>query len=120
MTLRSRGLLLAVLHIAIVLSVGAKLLYDRATRPRVWVETIPIDPQLPIRGRYIRLQLVVTAPDIRRHEALPVKLKIDNDRLIAEPETDLSALSQPRVSWRSGSGGEAVAVLSPPVAFFLP
>ena len=37
---------------------------DRATRPRVWVETAPYDPDLPIRGRYVSLQIVVDAPGI--------------------------------------------------------
>jgi hypothetical protein len=41
-----------------VLSLTGKLLYDRATCPRVWVRTAPYDPSLPIRGRYLALQLV--------------------------------------------------------------
>ncbi len=45
------------LHLLIVSSLGGKLLYDRATRPRVWVKTRPYDPNLPIRGRYVRLRL---------------------------------------------------------------
>jgi uncharacterized membrane-anchored protein len=120
MTPRTKGLILAVLHAAIVISVGAKLLYDRATQPRVWVETIPVDPDLPIRGRYIRLQLMVTAPAISSHEARRVKLRVENHRLIAEPDAAPSALSELHVVWRTRPGGEAVAILSPPVAFFLP
>jgi len=51
------GLLVAALHVAIVSSLGAKLLVDRATRPRVWMRAAPVDPNLPIRGRYVRLRL---------------------------------------------------------------
>lgn len=58
----SKGLLLGVLHVALVLSLGAKLLVDRATLPRVWVKTYPFDPNLPIRGRYLALRV-----DIERH-----------------------------------------------------
>jgi hypothetical protein len=58
MTLLRKGLLLGGLHAAIVLSLSGKLLYDRATCPRVWVKTAPYDPSLPIRGRYLALQLV--------------------------------------------------------------
>ena len=54
-----KGLAVAVIQILIVLSVGGKLLYDRATRPRVWVRTASIDPDLPIRGRYLTLNLEV-------------------------------------------------------------
>ncbi len=53
-----KGMLIAVLHVALVLSLGGKLLYDRHTRPRVWAETRPYDPSLPIRGRYLSMQLL--------------------------------------------------------------
>lgn len=54
-----KGLLLGALQIVLVLSLGAKLLYDRMNRPRVWVLAAVYDPELPIRGRYIseRLQM---------------------------------------------------------------
>jgi hypothetical protein len=60
MTISSRtrkGLVLAALHVAIVASLGAKLLIDRAIRPRAWARVAPIDPDMPIRGRYLRLEL---------------------------------------------------------------
>jgi len=57
MTLTAKGLVLAALECALALSVGGKLLYDRATCPRVWVRTAPWDPDLPIRGRYLALRL---------------------------------------------------------------
>ena len=53
----SKGLLLAALECVIVLSLAGKLLYDRATCPRVWVQTLPLDPNLPLRGRYLDLRL---------------------------------------------------------------
>ncbi len=58
MTLTRKGILLAVFQCLLVLSLSGKLLYDRATRPRVWVKTVPWDPSLPIRGRYLSLRLV--------------------------------------------------------------
>jgi len=61
MKLAYKGLLLAVLHLAIVCSLGAKLLYDRAHRPRVWIQVASADPNLPIRGRYLALNLQVPA-----------------------------------------------------------
>ena len=57
-----RGIAVAVLQLLLVSSLAAKLLYDRATRPRVWVKTLSYDPDLPVRGRYASLGLVVYAP----------------------------------------------------------
>jgi len=48
------GLVIAVVHVGLVASLGAKLLYDRATRSRVWALAAPYDPSLPIRERYVR------------------------------------------------------------------
>jgi hypothetical protein len=52
-----KALLLALVHALLVCSLGAKLLYDRATRPRVWVKVAPADPDLPIRGRYLTFNM---------------------------------------------------------------
>lgn len=57
MSALSKGLLLGALQLLLVLSLGAKLLYDRVTRPRVWVLCEVFDPNLPIRGRYLSEQL---------------------------------------------------------------
>lgn len=54
-----KGLVVAAVQMGLIASLGAKLLYDRVTRSRVWVLSVPYDPNLPIRGRYVRLQLVV-------------------------------------------------------------
>lgn len=59
MTRIQKALLLAGLHLLLVLSLGGKLLYDRATRPRFWVKAAPVDPDLPIRGRYVSLRVEV-------------------------------------------------------------
>jgi hypothetical protein len=58
MTLTRKGLILAVFQCLLALSLSGKLLYDRATCPRVWVKTAQWDPNLPIRGRYLALRLV--------------------------------------------------------------
>jgi hypothetical protein len=52
-----KGIVLGALQCALVLSLTGKLLYDRATCPRVWVKTLPYDPNLPIRGRYLSMTL---------------------------------------------------------------
>ena len=55
-----KGMILGAVQCALVLSLTGKLVYDRATCPRVWVKTQRYDPDLPIRGRYLSL---VLAPD---------------------------------------------------------
>ena len=55
----TNGLLLAGIQLAIVASLGAKLALDRARLPRVWAKVRSYDPDLPIRGRYLSLQLAV-------------------------------------------------------------
>lgn len=51
----AKGLLLAALHLALVAALGGKLLLDRATRPRIWLKVAPVDPDLPVRGRYVSM-----------------------------------------------------------------
>jgi uncharacterized membrane-anchored protein len=57
-----KALLLGIVQLALVASLGGKLLADRATRPRFWLKTAPVDPDLPIRGRYVSLRVEVPAP----------------------------------------------------------
>ena len=56
-----KGVIVCVVQVALVAGIGAKLLYDRATRPRLWVKVAPWDPSMPIRGRYLSLQMEVPA-----------------------------------------------------------
>ncbi len=53
---------MALIQVLIVCSLGAKLLYDRHTRPQVWFKTGRYDPNLPIRGRYLGLQIELNDP----------------------------------------------------------
>ena len=73
MSARTKGIVLAVLQILIVLSLGAKLLYDRSTRPRVWVLAQVYDPDLPMRGRYISQQLRMPAEGFDHPPERPAK-----------------------------------------------
>ena len=118
MNRRMQGLLLAALHLAVVGSLGAKLLYDRATRPRVWVRTAPRDPVLPIRGRYVSLLLEVQTErplgDTQR-----VTLRVENNQLIADPVSDRFSAGAVPVYVRNLRGG-SVTTLDPPVAYFIP
>jgi len=58
----TKAIVVAAIQVLIVCSLGAKLLYDRHTCPQVWFRTAPYDPDLPIRGRYLALQLEMNDP----------------------------------------------------------
>jgi hypothetical protein len=113
-----KGLAVAVLHVALVASVGAKLLVDRATKPRVWARAAPFDPDLPIRGRYVRLRLeAVPASDFNAPLAYDrnVVLSAHDGKLVATPKDSGTNLA--RISAR---GDERIALLAIPVAYFIP
>jgi hypothetical protein len=123
-----KGLVIAAVHVGLVASLGAKLLYDRATRPRVWALAAPYDPNLPIRGRYVSLQLVVEQRDIQEIKPGPaslppqsVILQVEDGRLVAKANPqwrgyDASDLHVRFIQRRS----EKLAVLERPVAYFIP
>ncbi len=58
----AKAAVVALIQILIVSSLGAKLLYDRRTRPQAWFLTQRYDPNLPIRGRYASMQITVDDP----------------------------------------------------------
>jgi hypothetical protein len=107
-------------QLVLVASLGAKLLYDRATSPRVWVRTAPVDPELLIRGRYVELRLTAR----KSREPLPawgnVALRVEKDALVATPDAYATRpLGRSPVSMQAEAGDGSV-VLAPPVLFFIP
>lgn len=113
-----KGLTIAAIHLALVGSLGGKLLIDRAMRPRVWARTAPLDPDLPIRGRYVRLR-VEGRPSGNRSgswESAPVRLRVENGVLTFE-----EGGIHERLTARSATrDGQAVAQLNQPLAYFIP
>jgi hypothetical protein len=107
---RHRGIALGVLQCLLVLSVAGKYAWDRERLPRAWVRTGPIDPNLPIRGRYIALQLeVALTPQATAYQ--PVELFAENGVLKARPSS--------RASGVMVTGGPH-PVLTEAVAYFIP
>lgn len=124
-----KGFVVAVIHILIVLSLGGKLLYDRQTRPRVWVRTGSVDPDMPIRGRYVTLNLQVRAPEM----AVPdprakdgfyrtefVEVAVENGQLVAHKSARPSDLYITPWRTRPDQAAGEMFLLMPPVDFFLP
>ena len=122
-----KGLVLTVFHMCLVATLGAKLLHDRATLPRVWVQAAPYDPNLPLRGRYVSLQVFVephgieeSKPGAEGRSSHPVVLRVENDRLLADAKPQGVPVSASDLHVRSLKVGEKGAVLDQPVAFFIP
>jgi hypothetical protein len=109
-THRQKSLILAAVHVLMAASLGGKLIADRITRPRVWVKTAPVDPNMPIRGRYVSLGVEVDG----RGDLLDrnVALEVRNGRLTAVQTDQMTGM---RI-WSRGT----TFVLSPPIAFFIP
>jgi hypothetical protein len=127
-----KGIAVAVIHILIVLSLGGKLLYDRATRPRVWVRTGSVDPNLPIRGRYFTLNLEVHASDFGpmdlhspvfkmrpEYTSSYVELAVENGQLVAHRTERHTGMMISTWGQRQNRG-EGLFLLSSPVDFFIP
>lgn len=116
-----RGLLLALLQGGLLLSLGGQLLLDRAIRPRGWIRTEPVDPNLPIRGRYVNLALVVPAPGLEAGQDQPWS----GERVVLRSEAGqvrarLAGADTPRSrSLQAMPSGEQWR-LQPGVAFFIP
>ena len=58
-TFSAASLVLLIVQLAIVSSIAAKYFYQRWSCPRVWTRAAAIDPELPMRGRYLAMQLTV-------------------------------------------------------------
>lgn len=125
---RRAGLLLALLQGGLLLSLGAVMLGDRARLPRAWVRSAPHDPDLPIRGRYVSLQLLVPLRPVGAAAALPaagtltpVELVVRKNRLEALVAAAGPAQGQGRrQAWIEPVDGTPMARLDAPVAFFIP
>jgi len=86
----ARGLAVGAAQVLLVAAIGARFLYDRTAYPRLWVETAPFDPSMPIRGRYVNINLVVAAErpapsgDADRAPAMfQARLRAQGDALVA-------------------------------------
>jgi hypothetical protein len=135
------------IQLAIVSTVAAKYLYQRWTCPRVWTRTLAYDPDLPMRGRYLSVQLLVdgcqsTLPSakqilmprnqdgvptgntfsIQAPEVVhfPAQLKVKANKLVAIriPDSDTGTAGQSVAAWPGSSCADLR--LDSAVDFYLP
>jgi hypothetical protein len=114
------GLLLAALQGGLLLSLAALMRIENATQPRGWARTVALDPNLPIRGRYVTfvLQVPVEGVSGAPSVATRVELRVREGRVIALPAHQASG--NPQNAWLQNETGGASAQLEKPLAFFLP
>lgn len=121
-----KGLFIAGLQMLLVTSLAAKYVIDRARLPRVWALAIPYDPNMPIRGRYVSLQLEVqlppgvTVPD-KVFFSTPAELKAENGQLVAVPKEGewQTGVNIQRIVPRPPATTPPIVVIQEPVAFFI-
>ena len=114
MTTTTKRFALLAAQALIVTSLGAKLLIDRAWQPRAWVKTMPVDPNAPIRGRYLSMRIEVDAAlDLAGRD---VSLRVQDGRLTAVRSGAPTGLRL-RTDRRDP---RAALQLERPLAFFLP
>ena len=144
----NKGLTIALIQVALVCSLGAKLLMDRSSRPRVWVRAVPYDPDLPIRGRYVSLRLEVQLSeelkktfdaDVERYQgelgkggitdnrihfwpgmSHPAYISARAGKLFADKAPDQAYAEQQVATWNRWNSDERMYVLNHPVDYFIP
>jgi hypothetical protein len=116
----NKGLLVAAVQVLLVGSVGAKFIIDRVNYPRVWIATRAVDPDLPVRGRYIQVSAIVdtegnVAPSAATGGDRRVRLAVRNDALVAISDEDGRQWIR-----QTNCGAGRCWVLTQPLAYFIP
>jgi hypothetical protein len=121
MTPFAKGLAVGAAQVLLVAGIGAKFLQERGSYPRLWVETAPYDPDMPIRGRYVNIALLVEADrEAPGADGAPnmfmARLEARGGRLFAVQDDENGK------HWvRSARcGDESCWQLSAPLAYFIP
>ena len=123
MTPLARGIAIATVQAMLVVAVAGWFLYERDTLPRAWALTAGVDPQLPIRGRYVELRLVINL------RGSPAALQEARERQVgwAVPQAEGGHLSGDVLQAGDSAGSAYLSydaqrkhwLLWQPVAFFL-
>jgi hypothetical protein len=131
MTHRSRGMVLLVVQLVLVLSIAAKYVYERKVCPRVWVRTAPFDPNLALRGRYVGLGLAVDGCALSHNAGdllgprssgiwkWRVKVETKEGKLVVAPASEDARPESTQDLMQSASGFCDRAVLSPSADYFI-
>ncbi len=115
MTTPIKGAILGAVQVAMVLSLGGKMLIDRSTMPRIWIKVAPYDPNLPIRARNVSLRVTAEARGFSSGFVYGTsQLSVEDGKLVARPTEDNGG------QMVSVSGDPPFAAISEPIAYFIP
>jgi hypothetical protein len=117
MNVRSAGVTLAIVQVLLVSGIGLKYAADRARLPSGWAQTVPFDPSLPIRGRYVRLRLQVPLSTAGPAAGTMARVRLDAAAGRVYAVVDSAAGLDAAVDTANGA---PVARLNEPIAFFIP
>lgn len=116
------GVLLALLQGGLLLVLGLGFWMERLTSPRLWALAQPLDPNLPIRGRYVSLRLLVPLEGAElpasgtKSLTRSVVLQAQDDRLVARDRGEGTRHSGQLLR----RDGQALLELTEPLALFIP
>ena len=113
-----KGIVVAIVQVALVAAIGAKFRYDRAHYPRVWAPTAPYDPNLPIRGRYVSISVLVDGKGVDASENQGTyygRFAVEGYRLVAIKDDNSQHLFLLR-----GCGDAQCWQFYEPLAYFIP
>ena len=138
MSYRARAIALLVIQCLLVSSIAGKYLYERVTRPRVWARVAPYDPNLPMRGRYLALSLLVdtcSLPHDHNSEnrwdrydpnhkntqwwQWRVRTVARDGKLVVEDARDVLPYSDTQTIWGNSDQLCSRVTLAPPVDLFI-
>ena len=121
-----RGLAITAIHLALVGSLIAKYQIDRSRLPRVWARTASVDPDHPLRGRYVSLRVLLDVTSAETMSGAPrARLSIHEGKLVGEIAPAGSVFVQ-RAPLRRGAvvwsepAPDTVWTIADPIAFFIP
>ena len=117
MTPLLRGSSVALIQMALLLGIAGTYQVERIHDPHVFIETTPVDPNLPIRGRYLTLSAKVemsAKQEVEQGVPIKVRLQSVNARLVATPDQqgDIMVLAMP-------CGQTRCYRLAEPLAYFI-
>lgn len=138
MNYRAKAVALIVIQCLLVSSIAAKYLYERVTRPRVWVRVAQYDPNLPMRGRYLALSPLVDACSLPRDKEATstwtdynnknkqitnwtwrVRTTARDGKLVVEDARQVLPHSETQTIWLKNDQACDRAALSPDIDFFI-
>lgn len=112
--LSRNSMLLLVVQLVIVSSVAAKYLYERSTCPRAWTQVVGFDPELPMRGRYLSLQLIVDGCGSTLPNAKAAQFPRNFDGTVQSPHYTVTATGALEFPAKIEARGDRLTVMKLP------